>query len=93
MTSEVDTPGREGDDACMNTASHIEIVPGDVVRARRLGNRTVGNYVIDEVARVSEDTVAINNSIAVYAHREYGGGRGRFMVLDLNGARVVRNYR
>lgn len=61
---------------------------GDVVRARRYGNRTLQTYVIDRAV----DDVG-EHSLSVYAHREYGAGRERFMVLDARTARVIRSYR
>jgi hypothetical protein len=61
---------------------------GDVVRARRYGNRTRGTYVIDRVLenQHSEDCIAVE------AHNEHSGQSGRYMILDLRGLKVMRSY-
>lgn len=66
------------------------IAPGDVVRARRYGNRHRANYVVARVARAHP--AMGDDVLAVIGHREYGSGRDVFMVLDAHGARVIRSY-
>lgn len=61
---------------------------GDVVRARRYGRKTKGNYVVDKVS--AHQTPGVFNAMA---HREYGTGRPTFMTFDAATMRVVRSYR
>jgi hypothetical protein len=61
---------------------------GDVVRARRYGNRTRGTYVID---RVHADQL-VDGAVVVDAHNEHSGQSGRYMILDLRGLKVMRSY-
>lgn len=63
-----------------------EIKKNDVIRATRMGNKTRGNYVIDRVIEIDA------RYIKVYAHREYGGQSGKFMMFDRRDAKVIRSY-
>lgn len=67
-----------------------EIQKNDVVRTRRYGRKTRANYVIDRVIELKLDGSRV---IAVEAHREYGGQSGKFMLLHIDGATILRNYR
>lgn len=62
---------------------------GDVIRARRYGNRTKGTYTIEDVGRfqVAEGTWS------AYAHRQYSQKRGKFMTFDADSIRVIASYR
>lgn len=75
----------------MQHESTSKIQPGDVIRARRFGNKTVGNYVIDRIARFQP--VAEQGGFAAYAHREYGSFDERFMTFHVETIRVIRSYR
>jgi hypothetical protein len=67
---------------------------GDVVRARRYGNRNPGNYVIDRMPREQADPTGA--TFSAYAHREFGAGANvpseTFMTFDATGAYVIRSY-
>jgi hypothetical protein len=64
------------------------IAKGDIVRARRLGNKTRATYVID---RIGDQYLA--DAVSVKAHRRYSQGRGQYMLLATDGLRVLGTYR
>ena len=64
-----------------------ELRRGDVVRARAVGNKTVGNYVID---RVKPD--AGGAFTTALAHREHGAGKPQPMMFRTSEIRVLRSY-
>lgn len=82
------TPTKVGSIQPMETTATTDIQPGDVIRARRIGNRTVGNYTIDRVARFQHDGI-----FCAYAHRQYSQAQDTFMSFDATTIRIVQNYR
>lgn len=70
----------------MNLNDLDALRPSDVVRARRFGNKGLGNYVLDRIHEVDEE------KLQVTAHNEYSGRSGRFMVLDSTTVTKLRSY-
>lgn len=64
--------------------------PLDVIRARRYGNRTRRNYVIDSLA---VDGIEGGNTFAAFVHPEHSGSKPSLMVFDRTNLRIIRNYR
>jgi hypothetical protein len=62
----------------------------DVVRSTRMGNKTIGNYVIDRLITPQPDS---GHYWFAYAHSEHGAGKPSFMGFPRNALRVIRSYR
>lgn len=80
----------------MHTTETTTPQPRDVIRARRYGNGTFGNYVIERSVREQVDPTGA--TFSAYAHREHGaqgprGKRDEFMTFDAYTMRVIRSYR
>jgi hypothetical protein len=71
----------------MATATNIRAK--DIIRARRLGNRTIRRYVIDRVVQTNDEF----DIVRVDAHAEHSGSRATRMAFDASTVRVVGNYR
>lgn len=68
------------------TENTTTVQAGDVIRARRLSNRTVGNYVVERVVE------SLPSFLEVIAHREHGAGKAQYMMFDAATVRVLRSY-